>query len=205
MRLSMTKSSKPSKKTFSVETEEIVKDFVVRAEKFKAEADSILSKYEIPPTIEEAGELTENILLRFHKVALEIKKRHDKRDTLQIKDEYDVQDLLRGLLKIHFDDVRKEEGTPSYAGKSASIDLFLKQKQIAIETKMTRKGLDEKKLSDELIVDIARYQKHPDCKTLYCFVYDPEERLSNPRGLEMDLTRKHGKLNVKVLVMPKRA
>jgi len=204
MRLSMTKSSKPSKKIFSAETEEIVKDIIIRAEKFKNEAESILSKYKAPLTIEEAN-LVENIFFKFHKVVGEIKKRHDNRVTLQINDEYDVQDLLCGLLRIHFDDVRREEGTPSYAGKSASIDLFLKQKQIAIETKMTRKGLGEKKLGDELIIDIAHYQKHPKVKFLYCFVYDPEERISNPIGFERDLSGKHGKLDVKVFIMPKRA
>jgi len=200
----MTKSSKPSKTIFSAETDEIVKDIIVRAEKFKTEADSILSKYKIPLTIEEAGKIIENILFKFHKVVGEIKKRHDNRETLQINDEYDVQDLLRGLLKIHFDDVRKEEGTPSHAGKSTSIDLFLKEKQIAIETKMTRKGLDEKKIGDELIIDIAHYQKHPKVKFLYCFVYDPEERISNPQGFEKDLSGQHENLTTKVFVLPKR-
>jgi hypothetical protein len=204
MRMSMTKSSKPSKTIFSAETEEIVKNIIVRAEKFKTEADSILSKYKIPPTIEEADKLIENIFFKFHKVSVEIKRRHENRDTLQINDEYDVQDLLRGLLKIHFDDIRAEEWTPSYAGKASRIDLLLDEERIAIETKMTREGLNEKKLGDDLIIDIAHYQKHPKCKTLYCFVYDPEERISNPRGFERDLTRRHDGLDTIVFVLPKR-
>lgn len=205
MRLSMTRSSKPSKKIFSAQTEEVVKDFIVRAEKFKTEANSILSKYKPPVAVEEANQKVENIFRKFHSIAVEITRRYAKRDTLQIKDEYDVQDLLRGLLRIHFSDVREEERTPSYAGGSTRIDFLLKQEQIAIETKMTREGLTARKLGDELIVDIAHYQKHPDCKTLYCFVYDPDDRLLNPRGLEIDLTRKHEKLDVKVFIMPKRA
>jgi hypothetical protein len=46
-----------------------------------------------------------------------------------LKDEYDVQDLLYALLRIFFDDVRPEEWTPSFAGKSLqtvdrkSVDL----------------------------------------------------------------------------------
>lgn len=204
MRLSMTKSSKLSKKTSSANTEEIIKDLIVRAEKFKAEADSILSKYQPPVAVEEANQIIENIFLRFHSVVVEINRRHDNRSTLQINDEYDVQDLLRSLLRLHFVDIRKEERTPSYAGSSKRIDFLLKQKQIAIETKMTRKGLGARKLGDELIIDIAHYQKHPFCKTLHCFVYDPEERLLNPRGLEIDLTRKHEKLDVKVFIVPRR-
>lgn len=204
MRQSMTKSSKLSKTTFSAEKEAIVKEFIVRAEKFRAEAYSILSKFQPPPVVEEANQIIENVFRKFHLVVGEINRRYDNRSTLQITDEYDVQDLLRGLLRLHFDDIRKEEWTPSYAGGSKRIDFLLKQEQIAIETKMIRKGLTAKKLGDELIVDIAHYQKHPDCKTLYCFVYDPEERLSNPRGLEIDLTRKHENLDVKVFIMPKR-
>jgi hypothetical protein len=200
----MTKSSKPSKKIFSAETEEIVKDIIARAEKFKTEASNILSKYQPPSVIKGANQLIENIFFKFHKVVGEISKRHENRGTLQITDEYDVQDFLRGLLRLYFDDIRKEQWTPSYAGKSTRIDLLLQEEQIAVETKMTRKGLDEKKLGDELIIDIAHYQKHPKCKTLYCFVYDPEERISNPRGFERDLTRRHDGLETMVFVLPKR-
>lgn len=199
----MIKSSKLSRKISSAETE-VLKDLIVRAEKFKAEAYSILAKYQPPPVVEEANQIIENLFLKFHSAALEITRRYDSRDTLKIADEYDVQDLLRGLLRLHFADIRKEEWTPSYAGSSKRIDFLLKQKQIAIETKMTREGLTARKLGDELIVDIAHYQKHPNCKTLYCFVYDPEERLSNPRGLETDLTRKHEKLDVTVFIVPRR-
>ena len=56
------------------------------------------------------------ICTRFHLVARQLRKRHDDRSTLDISDEYDVQDLLHSLLCLFFDDIRSEEGTPSYAG-----------------------------------------------------------------------------------------
>ena len=62
----MTKFSKPSKKIFSNEPEEIIKEIIVRVEKFKAEANNILSQYR--PVIEEANQLIENIFFRFHSV-----------------------------------------------------------------------------------------------------------------------------------------
>lgn len=43
-----------------------------------------------------------------------------------------------------------------------------------------------KKLGGKLIIDRARYEKHPDCKTLVCFVYDPGGRIENPVGIERD-------------------
>jgi hypothetical protein len=140
---------------------------------------------------------------RFHHVVRQLRDRHDNRTTIEIEDEYDVQDLLHSLLKIHFDDVRPEEWTPSYAGKSARMDFLLKDCQIVLEAKKTRKGLGEKEVGDELLIDIARYRAHPDCKTLVCFIYDPEGRIGNPTGMETDLSGERDKLKVIAIVNPK--
>lgn len=129
-----------------------------------------------------------NIFLRFHVVSRQLRNRYDGRSTLEINDEYDVQDLLHSLLKLYFYDVRTEEWTPSYAGSSSRMDFLLKDEKIVIEVKKTRKNLESKQLGEQLILDIAKYRKHPDCKTLLCFVYDPEGRIGNPTGLENDLS-----------------
>ncbi len=139
---------------------------------------------------------------RFHTVARQLRRRHDERSTLEIRDEYDVQDLLQGLLKIDFEDVRPEEWTPSYAGASNRMDFLIKDDEIAIEVKMTRRGLKDKELGDQLIIDIAKYQSHPNCKCLYCFVYDPEGIIRNPRGMERDLAKLSKGLIVKVFIRP---
>jgi len=201
----MTKSSRLSKNIFSANAEELVKDLASGSARFRHEADAILSKFQIPIVTEDANGTVETILSRFHLVVREIQERHENRPTLVIGDEYDVQDLLHGLLTIYFDDVRTEQWTPELAGYSTRIDFLLKKESIAIEAKKTRKGLGKKEIGNQLIIDIAHYQKHPDCNVLFCFVYDPEERISNPVGFENDLTGKQGKLFVKVLVVPKRA
>ena len=143
------------------------------------------------------------MLLRFHSVAIQLQKRYAQRATLVVKDEYDVQDLLHSLLNLHFDDIRPEEWTPSYAGKAARVDFLLKPERVVIEVKKTRQGLDATKLGDELIIDTARYAKHPDCGTLVCMVYDPEHRIANPVGFEADLTGRRDSLMVEVIVVPK--
>ena len=127
------------------------------------------------------------IFKNFHKIVRQLRCRYDNRQTLDVNDEYDVQDLLHSLLILLYDDIRKEEWTPSYAGKSARQDFLIKKEQIVIETKKTRKSLSDKELGDELIIDIARYKKHPDCKQLICFIYDPEGRISNPKGFIDDI------------------
>lgn len=140
---------------------------------------------------------------RFHSVARQLSKRHENRDTILLKDEYDVQDLLHGILCIFFDDIRPEEWTPSYAGKSSRMDFLLKDFGIVIETKMTRKGLGSKEIGTQLIDDIARYRQHQDCNTLVCFVYDPEGLLVNPAGLEKDLSSEQNDFYIKVIIAPK--
>lgn len=139
---------------------------------------------------------------RFHAVARQLKRRHAGRSTLEIHDEYDVQDLLQGLLRLDFDDVRPEEWTPSYAGGSNRMDFLLKEEEIAIEIKMTRATLKDKEIGDQLIIDIAKYCSHPNCKCLYCFVYDPEGYVRNPRGLEKDLQNIGNGFSVKVFIRP---
>jgi len=134
-------------------------------------------------------ELVKVILDKFHIVATQLKNRHSAKPTLIVDDEYDVQDLLNALLYIHFEDIRKEEYTPSYAGGSTRIDFLLKREKILIEVKKTRDTLKDKEIGNQLIIDIAHYKSHPDCKHLICFVYDPHNLVVNPRGLEDDLNK----------------
>src|SRR6266567_9024337 len=125
---------------------------------------------------------------RFPLLAGELCNRYSNRPALHIADEYDVQDLLRGVLQLHFDDVRPEEWNPSYGGVQSRSDLLLKPERLVIETKMTRKGLGQRELMQQLIVDKAQYRGHPACGTLVCFVYDPSHRLPNPTAIERDLS-----------------
>ena len=60
-----------------------------------------------------------------------------------------------------------------------------------IEVKKTRETMNDKKLSEELIIDIEKYQSHPKCKKIYCFVYDPDCILRNPSAIKQDLEQKH--------------
>jgi hypothetical protein len=110
---------------------------------------------------------------------------------------------MHGLLRLHFDDVRPEEWTPSYAGSSSRTDFLLKKEKVVIETKMTRKNLGQREVADELIIDKERYRTHADCKTLVCFVYDPERRCHNPTALEGDLSEEREDLRTVVVVVPK--
>jgi len=150
---------------------------------------------------EDVSEVLDNVFTRFHKVARQLRTRHSNRATIEVNDEYDVQDLLHAVLLLFFDDVRKEEWTPSYAGGSSRQDFLLKTEKIVIETKKTRESMRDKDLGEELIIDIDRYKAHPDCDRLICFVYDPEGRLGNPQGIMNDLNKQHEGF-AKVIIRP---
>jgi REase_DpnII-MboI len=83
------------------------------------------------------------------------------------------------------------------------MDFLLKDEKTVIEVKKTRDSLRDKEVGSELLVDITRYQAHPECSVLYCFVYDPDGFIRNPRGVEADLekTPTNG-LKVKVFIRP---
>lgn len=121
---------------------------------------------------------------------------------MDVDDEYDVQDLFHALLRIPFDDVRPEEWTPSYAGGASRVDFLLPEIEAVVEIKKSRPGLSAREVGEQLIVDIAKYRKHPTCRTLFCFVYDPDGRIANPRGIENDLNATQDELTVRVLIAP---
>jgi hypothetical protein len=129
-----------------------------------------------------------------------LQRRHAERPPFQVTDEYDVQDLLEGVLRAVFGDVRPEDPSPTRAGGSSRVDFLLKDAGIVVETKMTRAQLRDREIGDELIEDIERYRSHPDCGALVAIVYDPDRRIVNPRGLETDLSGVREKLVVRVVV-----
>lgn len=143
-----------------------------------------------------------NLFNRFHRFAIQLRRRHGDRNTIQIGDEYDVQDVMHALLRLEFDDVRDEEYTPSYAGGSTRIDFVLPQQRVAIEVKMTRTTLKDAQVGTELIADAARYASHPDVDTLICFVYDPSALLKNPDGLQADLEKLPASVNIQIFIRP---
>ena len=171
---------------------------VLKAVKEEIESGDIATTYDTKSPIE----LIKNICDRFHLVARQVRERHNGRETIDIQDEYDLQDLFHALLHLHFEDIRPEEWVPSNAGKSTRIDFLLKQERIVVELKKTRRGLSAKELGSQLIEDIHRYNSHPDCDALICFVYDPDGRIANPRGLESDLNKNTEDLIVHVYIRP---
>jgi REase_DpnII-MboI len=160
------------------------------------------ARWQLARTERDALELVIHLCQRFPRYVRQLAERHRARPPLSIDDEYDLQDHLHALLRLHFDDVREEEWTPSYGGSRARMDFLLKREQLVVEAKMTRDRLDQRKVVEELIIDKEHYRQHGDCETLVCFVYDPEHRLANPDALEGDLSDADGDPMTRVVVAP---
>ncbi len=148
-------------------------------------------------------QLLRKVCLRFHAVARQLRLRKDYRPTLEVEDEYDLQDMLCALLKLEFDEVGTDEWTPPYTGGASRTTLFLNKDQIAVVAKKTRSGLSAKELADQVTADSSYFRAQDKCSTLFIFIYDPEGRIGSPKRLETNLTSVSERCTVEVLVAPK--
>ncbi|MGQ0811550.1 MAG: hypothetical protein ACT4OO_10050, partial [Nitrospiraceae bacterium] len=133
-------------------------------------------------------DLVRKLCLRFHTVARQLRLRREYRATLEVEDDYDVQDLFHALLRLEFDEIDTEDWVPSYTESASRTTFSLNRDGIAVLIKKTRPGVGAREIGEQLQVDAERYAAREACQTLFCFVYDPEGRIGNPRGLETDLT-----------------
>jgi hypothetical protein len=140
---------------------------------------------------------------RFHAVARQLRLRHEGRPTLEVEDEFDAQDVVHALLCLEFDEIRRESWQPGYAGGASHTYFVAPRDRVVIEVKKTRQGLGAKEISGQLEHDTLYYWTHPDCQTLFCFVYDPEARVGDPYGLEKTLTKQVDGQRVEVFISPK--
>jgi len=139
---------------------------------------------------------------RFPLFVERLQNRQRKRDSFPVNDEYDVQDLLHAILKLHFDDVRPEEYTPSYSGNASKVDFYLPPERLVVEAKMTRANLGQREVTDQLIIDVARYSQMDGVDSLVCLIYDPERRCGNPKAVESDVENSGSRLTVRAVICP---
>jgi hypothetical protein len=131
-------------------------------------------------------------------VARQLRDRQDDRPPFRVDDERDLEDLLRALLPLHFDDVRYERRTPSYAS-GIRTDFVLAPSAIALTTKRMKPTLDPELLRQQLCEDIAYYQQRS-CRALSVCVYDPERLLVGPQQLETAWSSLSDELGVRPVI-----
>ena len=151
----------------------------------------------------ETADLIIQICKNFNRFDVDIKRRYGGRSSISITDEYDLQDCLRAILKLFVDDIRPEDYVPSYAGSNSRVDFLLPACGIVIETKMTRKGLSDKEVGEQLTIDFHRYKELKKCSHLISFVYDKDSIITNPHGLVSDLENlSDAEMRMTVIIAP---
>lgn len=119
----------------------------------------------------------------------------------EIGDEADLQVVVHSMLRLKFDDVRREDLVSQYAGGGSRVDFLLAETGVVIETKMMRPTLNDTKVGAELLVDWGRYPRHPDCRAIFAMIYDPARRLLNPAGLTTSLSNTHLEVPTRAIVV----
>ncbi len=108
-----------------------------------------------------------------------------------IKDEYDVQDLLHGLIRAYVKYSIQEEPLGKIAGTSSRADIAIEDIGILVEVKYVRSPNDQARIFKDLSSDQELYVKWEPLKVLICLIYnsgdlrDPEsmEKLSGARKI----------------------
>lgn len=104
--------------------------------------------------------------------------------------ESDLQVVVHGILRILYEDVREEDPVSKRAGASSRVDFSIPEIGVVVETKMTRPGLTDKKVGEELLIDWGRYAAYEGCEGILAIVYDPDRYIRNAAALESDLSQR---------------
>ncbi|MGH7173368.1 MAG: hypothetical protein ACRELG_24050 [Gemmataceae bacterium] len=114
------------------------------------------------------------MLRRLPRVIRQLRARHGDRPPFLVADERDLEDLLRALLPLHFDDIRPECRTPSYAAGTRT-DFLLAPESIALTIKLAKP-----RILEQVPEDAEYYRRERKYRTLVVFIHDPEASLREP-------------------------
>jgi hypothetical protein len=130
-----------------------------------------------PAAAQDALAVLEAFLRRVPRTIRQLRSRHADRPAFRVRDEHDLEDLLRALLPLQFDEVRREGRTPAYARCTRSDFRLGKEAGsvcLALTVKLVDRPGGEVELREQWPEDVAYYERLRDCRGLTAFVYDPE-------------------------------
>jgi REase_DpnII-MboI/Uncharacterized protein conserved in bacteria (DUF2321) len=141
----------------------------------------------------------EPLLRRLPLVIRQLRIRQGDRPPFLIGDERDLEDLVRALLPLHFDDVRPHSRTPRY-DTGTRTDFLLAPQRIALTVKLARPGCRMPRLVEQFKEDAVYYQGQGNCRMLVGFVYDPEGVLGEGQLVETACSGLEGELEMRCVV-----
>jgi hypothetical protein len=126
-----------------------------------------------PVRAPEALARLEALLRRVPEVVRQLRVRHADRPPFRVQDDFDLEDLVRALLPIHFNDIRPECRSPGYSATNR-VDFLLAAERVAVTVKHAGPQASAADLARQVEEDVGYYRRGRGCQTLVCFVYDPE-------------------------------
>jgi predicted RNA-binding Zn-ribbon protein involved in translation (DUF1610 family) len=123
----------------------------------------------------------ENLLRRLPLVARELGRR--ERSPLVIRDDRDLDDLVRALLPVLFEVVRVESCTPAYSLHTRKA-FWLPAVQAMVFAQLAGATDGEAELERRRIEDLEYCRTRSNCATLIWFVLDPATQLRDTERLE---------------------
>jgi hypothetical protein len=136
-----------------------------------------------PAAVIAAANTLESFLRRLPLAVRQLRQRWRTRLPFRVEDEHDLEDVVRSLLPLFFDDVRLRSRTPAYAVDTRT-DFLLCQEKIVLTLKQAALDRRQSCLEKQLQEDKSFYGASPDCGTLWVYVYDPQAYLQDPQRLE---------------------
>jgi len=127
-------------------------------------------------------------LRRLGQICRPLVQRRRGRVGINVTDEHDAQDFVEVVLRTMYEDVRSEERTPSLAGSSSTIDFLVKSSAIAVEVKLATATHRERRVKEEVLIDLSDYKGHPSVRAVVAAVFDMDGVIRNQRGFEDDLS-----------------
>jgi hypothetical protein len=129
--------------------------------------------------------LIEQVCKRLPNAARILSNRQSKnKQPYDIEDEYDVQDLLHGILRAYVKYSVQEDPIPKVAGsKSSRADISIEELSLLIEIKYARGPNDQKRIFEEISQDLTLYTAWKPLKTLFVVIYNSGD-LKDPEALE---------------------
>lgn len=132
----------------------------------------------------------QNLLHRLPLVIRQLRTRQQNRPAFRVEDELDLEDLVRSLLPLYFDDIRPETRTPKYSTRTRT-DFLLAPERIAVTVKLASSVAGLSWLVEQFEEDAAYYRTQGRCATVVGFVHDPQRLLREPQALETACARLH--------------
>ena len=167
---------------------------------------------DISENVKEKGDGKMNIIFsvleKFTSASKSLTERRRGKTTLEIEDEYDMQDILHVILKPFFPALKLEEViSGNDSEKFLKIDFLISSIKVGIECKCIRDKAHANVITKEINDDIQTYHKHQDCNNLIIFIYDKKLLITNPDVLEQQYSKTQSfadkKLEINLLIRPK--